>query len=426
MRRKVLISTLMAATLPTALLAGCSSGSSGAPTGYAIAQKAADITVSASALQQATIGSEAFSLALMRALGDGAAGSNVVFSPQTLVDLLAMILPGASGQSAMQVSDALGDAGLDPSTIAGALGKLDATARADANQGPNTLQESGDVWTDSSLKIAPSYLATLDGAFGVGVHQTDFANDPTGSAQAIDNLVAQETHGYIPQLFDPKSFSKDAALVLTDAVYLNATWASQFSPNLTTKSSFHPASGSATQASMMNNTDDYKYASGDGWQLVELPYAGGKTAMDILLPTKGIGTLSTLRDSLSATKLNAMLSSMTTKRVALSIPKFTTNYSAGGLIQTLTKLDLGSLFTDSELTAMTAPSQPLSIGQVVEKAYVAVGEKGTVAAAAAGAVAVGTAAMQVDATVTADHPFLYLVRDVPTGQLLFAGQVATA
>ena len=426
MRRKVLISTLIAATLPTALLAGCSSGSSGAPTNYAIAQKAADITVDAAALQQATTGSEAFSLALMRTLGDGAAGSNVVFSPQTLVDLLAMILPGASGQSAMQVSDALGDAGLDPSTIAGALGKLDATARADANQVPNTLQESGDVWTDSSLTIAPNYLSTLDGAFGVGVHQADFAKDPTGSAQAIDNLVSQETHGYIPQLFDPSTFAKDAALVLTDAVYLNATWASQFPAYLTTKSSFHPASGPTTQASMMSNTDDYKYASGDGWQLVELPYVGGKTAMDILLPAEGAGTLSALRDGLSAAKLNSMLNSMTKKAVALSIPKFTTSYSADSLIQTLTQLGLGSLFNDSDLTAMTAPSQPLSIGQVVEKAYVAVGEKGTVAAAAAGGAAVATSARRVDDTVTADHPFLYLVRDVPTGQLLFAGQVATA
>ena len=117
---------------------------------------------------------------------------------------------------------------------------------------------------------------------------------------------------------------------------------------------------------------------------------------------------------------------MTKKTVALSIPKFTTSYSADSLIQTLTQLGLGSLFNDSDLTAMTAPSQPLSIGQVVEKAYVAVGEKGTVAAAAAGGAAVATSARRVDDTVTADHPFLYLVRDVPTGQLLFAGQVATA
>ena len=424
MRRRFLLSTLIAAALPAGLLAGCSSGSGGAPVSYVMAQKAADITVSGAALQQARTGSEAFSLALMRSLGDGASGTNVVLSPQTLVDLLAMILPGASGRSATQIADALGDSGLSPSTIAGALGRLDATTRADANQGPNTLQESSDVWTASGLKLAQNYLATLDGAFGVGVHKTDFAKDPDGSVQSIDNLVSQETHGYIPQLLAPSDFYKIAELILTDAVYLNATWASQFSAYQTTTSAFHPVSGPTTQASMMNNTDDYEYASGSGWQLVELPYVGGKTAMDILLPAQGVGTLSALRDSLSATRLNSMLGSMTKQAVSVTIPKFTTDYSADSLVQTLTKLGLSSLFTDSDLTAMTAPAQPLSIAQVVEKAYVAVGEKGTVAAAAAAGVAMATSARAVDETFDADHPFLYLVRDVSNGQILFAGQVA--
>jgi serpin B len=286
MRRRLLLSALMAAALPAGLLAGCSSdGSPGAPTTYVTAQNAADITVSSAAYQQAEMGSEAFGVALLRGLGDATGDGNLVFSPQTLVNLLAMILPGAQGRTATQLSNALGDAGLSPSTAAGALGRIDATDRADANQGPNTLDQSSDVWTANGLKLAQSYLATLDGAFGIGVHQTDFAADPSGAAQAIDNLVSQETHGYIPRLFEPNTLDASTRLVLTDAVYLNATWATPFDPNLTTPSGFHPADGPTTAISMMNRTGEYDYASGKGWQLVELPYSGGKTAMDILLPT---------------------------------------------------------------------------------------------------------------------------------------------
>ena len=424
MRRRILLSTLIAAALPAGLLAGCSSGPSAAPTTYATARNAADITVSNAAYQQAAMGSESFGLALLRELGDGAAGGNVVFSPQTLVDLLAMLLPGATGQTATQLSDALGDAGLDPSTTAGALGRIDATARADANQDSNTLEESSDVWTAAGLKLAQNYLATLDAAFGTGVHQTDFAGDPRGSAQAIDDLVSQQTHGYIPQLFALDAFDSTTRLVLTDAVYLDAAWASPFDPNETTNSGFYLANGSKTQASMMSQTGDYKYASGNGWQLVELPYAGGNTAMDILLPAKGSGTLSALRDGLSATSLNSMLSSMTKQYVTLTIPKFTTNYSPNNLIQTLTTLGLDRLFTNADLTGITADHEQLSVTQFVEKAYVAVGEKGTVAAAAAGG-AVGTSAQAPGIAFDADHPFLYLVRDLSTGQILFAGQQAS-
>jgi serpin B len=422
MRRKAFLSALLAAAIPAGLLAGCSSGGSAVPVAYVTAQNAADITVSAAALKQAETGSESFGLALLRQLGDSANG-DMVFSPQTLVDLLAMILPGAEGQTASQLSDALGAAGLDSRTTAGALGKIDATARADANQNSNTLAESSDVWTDKTVKLAQAYLATLDGAFGVGVHQTDFEGNADGATQAIDDLVAQETHGYITNLFSKGSLDPTTRVVLTDAVYLNATWATKFDPNKTSNEAFYPASGAAQQVPMMSSEDTYDYADGNGWQLVELPYAGGKLAMDILLPAKG--TLGTFRDSLSAAQLNTMLGSMTEQPVNLSVPKFTTNYSPADLKQSLTALGLGSLFQGADLTGVTSNAAPLVVSQVVEKAHIAVAENGTIAAAAAGGSMESSAEAPAPTTFDADHPFLYLIRDLSTGQLLFAGQQTT-
>jgi serpin B len=397
-------------------------GDSAAPTTYVTAQNAAYVTVGGPALQQAEMGSESFGLALLRRLGDGSHDGNMVFSPQTLVDLLAMILPGAQGQTASQLSDALGAAGLDPRTTAAALGKVDAIARADGNKDSNTLQESSDVWTAKGLKLAQGYLSTLAGAFGDGVHQTDFAGDPDGATQAIDDLVSQETHGYINNLFSKGSLDSSTRIVLSDAVYLNAAWAAPFSPGETQDADFHPESGATQQVPTMHQTGDYDYASGDGWQLLELPYAGGKLAMDILLPAKGSGTLATLRDSLSAAQLNSMLTSLTKQEVTLSIPKFTTDYSPEDLKKTITALGLGSLFSDADLAGMTADGEQLSVSQIVEKAHIAVGERGTVAAAAAGGAFASSAVADTKLTFDADHPFLYLVRDVSTGQLLFAGQ----
>ena len=36
---------------------------------------------------------------------------------------------------------------------------------------------------------------------------------------------------------------------------------------------------------MMRDMDEFGYASGDGWQAVELPYVGGKLAMLVIVPT---------------------------------------------------------------------------------------------------------------------------------------------
>ena len=373
MRRKIILRTLLAAALPAGLLAGCSSGDGSAPVAYVTAQNAADITVSSAALQQAKMGSESFGLALLRQLGDGTSG-NMVFSPQTLVDLLAMILPGAKGETASQLSDALGTAGLDPRITAGALGKIDAGARADGNQNSNTLDESSDVWTDKTVKLAQSYLATLSGAFGVGVHQTDFQGNANGATQAIDDLVTHETHGYITNLFKKGSLDASTRVVLTDAVYLNATWADKFDPNETMDSAFYPESGAARQVPTMSSQAAYDYASGNGWQLVQLPYAGNKLAMDVLLPTKGTGNLKAFRDSLSAAQLNTMLNSMTEQTVQLKLPKFTTDFSPEHLMQTLSALGLGDLFNGADLTGVTSDGEQLDVSQVVEKAHIEVAE----------------------------------------------------
>ena len=415
----------MAVAVPAGMLAGCSS--SGGPLGsttYVQAAAAMRIPVDAAQLRQAEAGSEALSLSLLRQFSSG--NDNMIFSPQTIVDLFGMILPGASGQSATELSTALGAGGLGADTTAAALGKIDSSVRSDAQAGSNTFAESADVWGAKDLKFAQSYLAALDGAFNTGVHQADFVGDPDGARNAINNLVSQETHGYIPELFGQNSIGTTTRIVLTDAVYLDATWTEPFDPSNTSTGNFYPATGSTEQTSMMNQTAGFDYASGKGWQLAELPYTGGKLAMDVLLPAKGSGTLAALRNGLTVSSLTSMLGSMTRRQLDLAIPKFTTDYTPSALMQSLRTLGLGGLFDNFDLTGMTATGERLKVSEIVEKAHIAVSEHGTVAAAAAGAGGVGAAeAEPIAVPFIADHPFLYLIRDLSTGQILFAGQLAS-
>lgn len=428
-RRGLIIRTLLAAALPAELLAGCASGLpvTGGPGSTGTFVQAADaepIAVTDAQLAQAERGSEAFGLALLQKLG--ADGKSMVYSPQTLVDLLGMLLPGAQGETRTALLKALGVTGTAADSAAAAFGKVDATGRADANQGSNTLDEASDLWAANGLKPTKQYLDALYGAFRTGVHQADFRHDPDGAQNAINNLVAQETHGYIRQLFPKGSIKASTVMVLTDAVYLNASWENAFDPEKTSDEDFYPATGAARQTPMMDDGGMYSYAAGDGWQMVELPYKGGKLAMDVLLPSKGTegaDTLAALRDGLTVDSLDAMLKALTPQRVEVQLPKFTTDSTASSLMQDLSALGLGGLFQHAELSGMFEGGDQAYISQVVEKAHIQVGEKGTVAAAAAGA-AVGTAAVApAPIAFTADHPFLYLVRDLSTGQLLFAGQL---
>jgi len=66
----------------------------------------------------------------------------------------------------------------------------------------------------------------------------------------------------------------------------------------------------------------------------------------------------------------------------------------------------------------------LFISDVIHKAFVAVDEAGTEAAAAT-AVIVGVTSAPVEppVQVTMDRPFIFLIRDIETGAILFVGRV---
>ena len=65
----------------------------------------------------------------------------------------------------------------------------------------------------------------------------------------------------------------------------------------------------------------------------------------------------------------------------------------------------------------------LTITDVVHKAFVAVDEKGTEAAAATGVVLGPTSAPPPPLEVNIDRSFLFVIRDAPTGAVLFVGRL---
>ena len=65
----------------------------------------------------------------------------------------------------------------------------------------------------------------------------------------------------------------------------------------------------------------------------------------------------------------------------------------------------------------------LTIAEVIHKAFVAVDEAGTEAAAATAVIMELTAAPMEPVELTIDHPFIFLIRDIETGSILFIGRV---
>ena len=161
----------------------------------------------------------------------------------------------------------------------------------------------------------------------------------------------------------------------------------------------------------------------EAFQAVRLPY-WGDASMVLLVPRRPDG-LAAVESGLSAERFAHILAGLTPHRVELTAPKFRTEFAAD-LGPSLQSLGLRLAFTPgANFSNLTDAAGELFLSLAVHKAFIAVDEVGTEAAAATGVSAAGGLFVRPPApplTVTADRPFLYAIRHEPTGRVLFWGR----
>jgi len=108
--------------------------------------------------------------------------------------------------------------------------------------------------------------------------------------------------------------------------------------------------------------------------------------------------------------------------VNVFLPKFSIT-SQFGLSDTLKQMGMKDAFTFAADFSGMDGTTDLMITAILHKAFVAVDEEGTEAAAAT-AVVVGIKSMPMFEEFRADHPFFFLIRENASGSILFLGRVA--
>lgn len=383
---------------------------------------------------------DAFGVDLYRVLG--VAGSNTVFSPASIAAALRMALCGARGETAAEIAGAL-HLGADDAAEAAREGLLLLSqVAAEGNGGADlTLRAPSTMWLQAGYPLLPTFISALRGAAAVTVRQADFSHAPGTVRGEINQLIADQTADKIRDLLGPGTVSADTRLVLANAIYLKAAWATPFPEGATSDAPFYPdgtggpnggqsgsrtagqAGGAALTVPMMRLTTELPYVRGDGYQAALLQYKGGPLAMAVVLPD---GPLPALQPRLSADGLRGLLAEAKRRRVALSLPKFRQRASFG-LIPALRQLGIESAFgAGADFSGITT-AEALMINAVVHQAYIDVDEQGTEAAAATAIGFRPLAARRLPdpVTMTVDRPFLFGILDTSTGLPLFFGQVTS-
>lgn len=367
-------------------------------------------------------GNNAFALDMYNALRSE--NGNLILSPYSISLALAMTYAGARGETEAQMAQTLHFAPqneLHPSVNTLDLALEKEPINLDKDQEPLQLNIANAVWAEQTFTFLPEFLDTIAVNYGAGVSLADFVNKPNQERVTINNWVSDQTEEKINNLLPDGSISPDTRMVLVNAIYFKADWQSQFDANDTSDIPFNLLDGTQVNVPMMGQGMLILYTQGDGYTAVELPYAGETAAMDILVPD--VGRFEEIESALTSEMFNQIIGNMTETTLMLNLPKFKFE-SPFGLAPALSQLGMVDAF-DADLADFSGMTgkKDLFIGDVIHKAFVAVDEEGTEAAAATAVVMEFASAIMYKVNLMIDRPFIFVIRDTVNGQILFIGRV---
>ncbi len=356
-----------------------------------------------------------FALDLYRRYSSG--DGNILFSPYSVSTALSMVYEGARGLTAEEMEDVFGFLE-DPSERLPSVARIYNTLNGEGRE--YALHTVNALWMQEGYDVLEEYVDAITGYYGGEANALDFVAEPEESRLTINEWVEERTNERIKDLFPAGSIDADVRLVLTNAIYFKGDWLYEFDEEATSVEDFYVTPSETVGADMMSLHGSFNYAAADGLQLLELPYAGEDVSMLVLLPEEG--RMGEVEARLSAGGLGEWVALMEEAEVDVQLPRFSfeTKYF---MSEDLAEMGMPTAFTgDEDFSGMTG-TRELYIDLVIHQAFIEVNEQGTEAAAATG-VSMRLTAAPPGELFRADHPFVFLIRDVDTGLVMFMGRVS--
>ncbi|MCK5333558.1 MAG: serpin family protein, partial [Candidatus Aenigmarchaeota archaeon] len=347
---------------------------------------------------------------------------NVFFSPYSISTALAMTYEGAKGKTAEEMQNVLHIP--EDSTI-----RMPAFARIynEINKGDKEyeLSTANALWAQQDYIFLDEYTNNVEKYYGGKITNLDFITETEKSRQIINTWVEDQTNNKIKDLLPQGVLNALTRLVLTNAIYFKGTWTKQFDKKDTKEEDFTTSSGQTSKVPMMSLTGDnakFNYAETNDAQILELPYDNDDLSMLIILPKEN--DLGALEESLNSENVPKFKSMLRKQRVDIYIPKFKfeTKYF---MVETLKKMGMPTAFTSTADFSGMDGTKNMYIANVIHQAFVEVNEEGTEAAAATAVVMqITSASMEPLPIFRANHPFIFLIQQKSTGNILFLGRVS--
>lgn len=348
-------------------------------------------------------------------------GQNLVFSPFSIGAALGMTYMGARENTQEEMARVL-HFPYNQEDFRLAFGEYIQSIKSFTSDSIS-LNIANSLWAQKDYHFLDGYFASTGEAFEAPVMQVDFVRNRENVRQKINQWVWEQTREKISDLISPDALTQDTRLVLVNAIYFHGLWGRAFDSELTFEDQFLMEGDNKTIAHYMFREGKYQFFGNDSLQIIELPYAGQKLSMFILLPSEGLSP-GHFEHRLDAEKLADLFSHMEEQTVRAYIPRFKAE-SKINLEETLMNMGLNSPFgKEADFSGMTG-NKDLKIDKVIHQAVIEVEETGTEAAAATAVIVIRKTALDPIEPIIfrANRPYLFFIRENEGQGILFAGRV---
>ncbi len=352
--------------------------------------------------------------------------TNLVFSPYSISNGLAMVYLGARGDTESQMQKAL-HLEIDRKKVAKTSFALNQSLTPLQNSNKAyKLHTANALWVDQSTFLLADFRYAIEKQFQAKLERINFSM-PANATTTINDWISLQTEGKIPTLLNANDINELTDLVLTNAAYFEGEWTSPFNPKLTQDWPFHPTSETSINTQMMHQKMVLPFYENELIQAVCIPFVGtstggGNMGYVMLLPksadnfTEMVGEL--------PNEFTHWLSSMSQALVDLKLPKFTLNTRLN-LQPPLEHLGMEDAFDSNANFIGIDGLRDLFLNKVIHQTFFTLDENGVTAAAATAATIGIKSALEKTPPVSfiADHPFLFFIVDLKSLEMLFMGKV---
>jgi serpin B len=352
------------------------------------------------------------------------ADSNLFFSPFSISQAVGMVYAGAAGDTATQMQSVMGFP--EPDTLVAQVAAVNeslasraAAVPEELSADPFALNIANALWGQVGYPFEAAYLNAIEAGYGATLREMDSAQ-PEAATEEINAWVAEQTEDRIPSIVPEGAITPFTRLVLTNAIYFNASWSKPFFPPQPRP--FTLLDGSTVDAPLMTVNNNIRHTVGAGYVAVEVPYIANGLGMIAIAPTD----FEAFEDTLDATTFNSVVAGLGMPQpVILTMPPFeiSSDFLLNEQLQSLGMTD-AFLPDAADFSGITQTVEPFFLSEAIHKAFVKVDENGTEAAAATAMMMETTsAAPSPPIEIRLDRPFIFAIYDRETEAVLFLGRV---